>query len=62
MPSTTDRQTRFMAMAAHSPAKAKAAGIPQRVAKDFNREDSRTGRLSRATRKHSPLRKIKRGY
>jgi hypothetical protein len=39
MPSTSDKQRRFMAAAAHDPAIAKAAGIPQSVAKDFNQAD-----------------------
>lgn len=39
MPSTSAKQRRFMAAAAHSPAFAKKAGIPQHVAEDFNEED-----------------------
>ena len=39
MPSTFDKQRRFMAAAAHDPAFAKRAGIPQSVAKDFNEAD-----------------------
>jgi hypothetical protein len=39
MPSTSDKQRRFMAAAAHDPAFAKRAGIPQSVAKDFNQAD-----------------------
>jgi len=39
MPSTSDKQRRFMAYAAHSPEFAKKAGIPQSVAKDFNQAD-----------------------
>jgi len=39
MPSTSDKQRRFMAAAAHSPAFAKRAGIPQSVARDFNQAD-----------------------
>ena len=39
MPSTSDKQRRFMAAAAHDPAFAKRAGIPQSVARDFNQAD-----------------------
>ena len=39
MPSTSDKQRRFMAAAAHNPEFAKKAGIPQSVAKEFNEAD-----------------------
>jgi hypothetical protein len=39
MPSTSDKQRRFMAAAAHDPAFAKRVGIPQSVARDFNQAD-----------------------
>ena len=39
MPSTSDKQRRFMAAAAHDPQFAKRVGIPQSVAKDFNKAD-----------------------
>jgi len=39
MPSTSDKQRRFMAAAAHSPEFAQRVGIPQSVAKDFNQAD-----------------------
>ena len=39
MPSTTDRQRRFMAAAAHDPKFAKRAGIPQSVAQEYNQAD-----------------------
>lgn len=39
MPSSTLKQKRTMAGAAHNPAFAKKVGIPQTVAKDFNRAD-----------------------
>jgi hypothetical protein len=35
MPSKSPRQHRFMEAAAHNPAFAKKAGIPQKVAKEF---------------------------
>lgn len=40
MPSTSPKQARFMAAAAHNAAFAKKAGISQKVAKEFNRHDS----------------------
>ena len=39
MPSTSKKQAKFMAAAAHNPAFATAAGIPPKVAKEFNRAD-----------------------
>lgn len=39
MPSTSDKQRRFMAAAAHDPAFAQRVGIPQSVARDFNQAD-----------------------
>lgn len=45
MPSTTPRQARTMAGAAHNPAFAKKMGIPVGVAKEFNRADKGTGIL-----------------
>lgn len=35
MPSVSDKQHRFMEMVAHDPAKAKKAGVSQKVGKDF---------------------------
>jgi hypothetical protein len=40
MPSKSDKQKKFMAAAAHNPKFAKEAGIPQKVAKEFNQADS----------------------
>ena len=48
MPSTSEKQARFMAAAAHDPDFAKRNGIPQSVAKEFNQADTGTQRLSRA--------------
>lgn len=45
MPSSTKKQARTMAAAAHNPAFAKKLGIPQGVAKEFNQADARTGIL-----------------
>lgn len=39
MPSTTSRQAKFMAAAAHDKEFAQKAGIPQEVAKEFNDAD-----------------------
>lgn len=40
MPSKTKKQARLMAAAAHNPAFAKKVGVPQKVAKEFNRADT----------------------
>ena len=47
MPSKSARQKRTMAAAAHNPAFARKVGIPQKVAKEFNRADQRKGRKSK---------------
>lgn len=39
MPSTSDKQRRFMAAAAHDPKFAQRVGIPQSVAREFNQAD-----------------------
>ena len=39
MPSTSKKQAKFMAAAAHNPAFAKKVGISQDVAKEFNQAD-----------------------
>ena len=39
MPSHSDKHRRFMAAAAHDPKFAKKAGIPVKVAKEYNRAD-----------------------
>jgi hypothetical protein len=44
MPSKSAKQARTMAAAAHNPAFAKKLGIPQRVAKEFNRADQAKGK------------------
>ena len=48
MPSKSAKQERFMQAAAHSPKFAKKADIPQRVAKEFVREDIKTRRAKMA--------------
>ena len=50
MPSTSDKQRRFMAAAAHSAEFAKKAGIPQSVAQEFNQAD-KGKKLAKALRK-----------
>lgn len=45
MPSTSAKQARTMAGAAHDPKFAKKVGIPQSVAKEFNKADAKTGIL-----------------
>ena len=47
MPSVSLKQARFMAMLAHNPKKAKAAGVPLKVAKEFNKADQRAGTLKK---------------
>jgi hypothetical protein len=42
MPSTSKKQAKFMAAAAHNPEFAKKAGIPVTVAKEFNKADTGT--------------------
>lgn len=43
MPSKSAKQRRTMAAAAHSPEFAKKVGIPQSVAKEFNKADQKKG-------------------
>jgi hypothetical protein len=50
MPSKTPKQARTMAAAAHNPAFAKKVGIPQSVAKDFNKADTGTKVLRQGAR------------
>ena len=41
MPSTSDKQHRFMEMIAHDPKKARQLGVPQSVGQDFVEADKR---------------------
>jgi hypothetical protein len=43
MPSTSQKQHRFMEAVAHSPEFAKQAGVPQSVGKDFASADDKAG-------------------
>ena len=45
MPSKSGAQARLMAMVAHNPKAAKRTGVPQSVAKEFNKADKGTGIL-----------------
>jgi len=45
MPSKSPKQARLMAAAAHNPTFAKRAGIPQKVAREFNQADAKAGTL-----------------
>lgn len=45
MPSKSPAQAKLMAAAAHNPAFAKKAGVPGKVAKEFNSADAKTGIL-----------------
>jgi len=56
MPSTSQAQARLMAAAAHDPAFAKKAGVPQSVAKEFNQED-KGGKLLKQAMQIKALRK-----
>lgn len=51
MPSKSAKQARTMAAAAHNPKFAKRMGIPQGVAKEFNKADKGTGILKRKGKK-----------
>lgn len=51
MPSKTPKQARTMAAAAHSPKFAKKLGIPTKVAKEFNKADTGTKKLSRGNKR-----------
>lgn len=54
MPSKSAAQARLMAAAAHDPKFAKKVGVPQSVAKDYNKADTGSKILSRAMRERSP--------
>jgi hypothetical protein len=47
MPSTSKPQARLMAAAAHDKGFARKAGVPQSVAREFNRSDKRSGILKK---------------
>jgi hypothetical protein len=51
MPSSTPKQARTMAAAAHSADFAKRMGIPPAVAAEFNKADAKTGILRKKKKK-----------
>jgi len=59
MPSKSPAQARLMAAASHSKEFAKKVGIPQSVAKEYNRADTGTKMLSRAAKSNPGTRKLK---
>lgn len=59
MPSTTAKQARTMAAAAHNPAFAKKVGIPVSVAKEFNQADKGKTFKKGGMMKHSDIAKDK---
>ena len=54
VPSSTPKQARTMAAAAHNPKFARKVGIPMKVAREFNKADAARS-LADALRKHKPL-------
>ena len=48
MPSKSPAQARLMAAATHDPAFAKKTGVPQSVARDFNKADTGSRMLKQA--------------
>jgi hypothetical protein len=56
MPSKSKKQAKLMAAAAHNPAFAKKVGVPQTVAKEFNKADAKKPSAS-ATATANALRK-----
>jgi len=57
MPATTEKQKKFMDAAAHNPAFAKAAGVPQSVAKDFS-EKSKGMKFGSGSGSRADLQKV----
>ena len=57
MPATSDKQKKFMDAAAHNPAFAKAAGVPQSVAKDFS-ESSKGLKFGKGADSRADLQKV----
>jgi hypothetical protein len=57
MPATSEKQKKFMDAAAHNPAFAKAAGVPQNVAKDFS-EKSKGLKFGKGSGSRADLQKV----
>jgi Holliday junction resolvase RusA-like endonuclease len=55
MPSKSPKQRRTMAAAAHNPAFAKKVGIPVKVAKEFNKADTKKKRKKKWAALKKPL-------
>lgn len=53
MPSKSPAQARLMAAAAHDKGFAKRAGVPQKVAREFNQADAGTG-IIKPKKAHAP--------
>jgi len=51
LPSKSTKQAKLMAMAAHSKEASKRTGIPQSVAREFNKSDQKTGILKKKGKK-----------
>jgi hypothetical protein len=47
MPSKSKKQAKFMQAAAHNPKFASKAGVPQKVAKEFNKADKKKGKFAK---------------
>jgi hypothetical protein len=59
VPSTSKKQAKFMAAAAHNPAFAKKVGVPVSVAKEFNQADKGKKFNKGGDMKHSDMSKDK---
>ena len=57
MPATSEKQKKFMDAAAHNPAFAKAAGVPQNVAKEFS-EKSKGLKFGKGSGSRADLQKV----
>jgi hypothetical protein len=57
MPASSEKQKKFMDAAAHNPAFAKAAGVPQTVAQDFS-EKSKGMKFGAGTKTRADLQKV----
>ncbi len=57
MPSKSAQQHRFMEAAAHNPAFAEKAGVPQKVAKEFVAADKKVSAKRGSTRRDGKKRK-----
>lgn len=61
MPSKSPAQARMMAAAAHDPAMAKKMGMPQSVAKEYNKADKGSAMLKQAMSNRQRMMKMKGG-